>query len=245
MRDVAAEIAKTVAPPAVPSIAPPPATGPAPATAPSRSPASEAPSWLRDYQNGAQAARQGDLKSAIERFNEAARYAPRESAPLTALAAANLKMAEASPPEDRGKFMDSAVAAANKAASLDNHSPDIAFLQGLAFQRSGRLDSAEQALRRATELDPSSSLYFYALGVVLNQENKSVQAEKALRQSVQLDPNASDARLLLASILATRNKTAARKQIEILKNDGAISGQKSSSVERLQNLLNEQPGGKN
>jgi Flp pilus assembly protein TadD len=216
------------------ALAPPPAPA-FPAAQSDLRPPSDA--WVNAYQKGLVHGNAGEYAAAVKSFQQAAQTAPEQPGPQTALATANLKLAENARGSERGKYLEAALEGANRAVALQADSAQARYVQGLALERNGQFADAETSLQQAVKLTPNDSHAWYALGLALEKQNKTDAARNALEQAVRLDPANTDARLLLASILAARGAPQAKEQIEILKKDTSLSPAKAAAVSRLQTQL--------
>jgi Flp pilus assembly protein TadD len=193
--------------------------------------------WVNAYQKGLMHGNAGEYAAAVKSFQQAAQTAPEQPGPQTALAMANLKLAENAQGSERGKYLQAALEGANRAVALQADSAQARYVQGLALERNGQFGDAETALQQAVKLTPNDSHAWYALGLALEKQNKTDAARNALEQAVRLDPANADARLLLASILAARGAPQAKEQIEILKKDTSLSPAKAAAVRKLQTQI--------
>jgi Flp pilus assembly protein TadD len=155
--------------------------------------------WVNAYQKGLMHGKAGEYAAAVKSFQQAAQTAPEQPGPQTALATANLKLAENARGSERGKYLEAALEGANRAVALQADSAQARYVQGLALERNGQFADAEMPLQQAVKLTPNDSHAWYALGLALEKQNKTDAARNALEQAVLLDPANTDARLLLAS----------------------------------------------
>jgi Flp pilus assembly protein TadD len=193
--------------------------------------------WVNAYQKGLMHGNAGEYAAAVKSFEQAAQTAPEQPGPQTALATANLKLAENAQGSERGKYLEAALEGANRAVALQADSAQARYVQGLALERNGQFADAESALERAVSLDPNDGNAWYALAVALDKQNKTGAARNALERALRLDPANADARLLLASILAGHDARQAKEQMEILKKDTSLSPAKAAAVKNLQKQL--------
>jgi tetratricopeptide (TPR) repeat protein len=193
------------------------------------------------YREGVLHGNAGDYSEAAKSFEQAARIAPEQPGPQTALATANQKLAEGAARSERQKYLQAALDGANRAVELQPESAQATYLRGLALERSGQFAGAESAFERAVSLDPKDGRAWYAFGLALHKQNKTDAAQHALEQAVRVDPTNANARLLLASILAGHDAPQAKEQIEILNKDASLSPAKVAAVKNLQKQLMQKP----
>jgi|GEM_PF-2330607 len=78
------------------------------------------------------------------------------------------------------------------------------FLQGLAYERLGRIPEAYAELQLASALSPLDAQAALALGVVATRLGKLDAAQRALEQSITLEPNSVASYFQLAMIYESK-----------------------------------------
>src|SRR5262249_384891 len=122
-----------------------------------------------------------------------------------------------------------AIAAAERALSLDpEHAPYHALLGGLV-RNCGELNRAESAFRRAAELDPYDPHYTGLLINLLRQRGQTAQASAVVQEAIQPMPHAANLRLEFASLAAMAGdyataEAAFREAAELEENPSSFAG---------------------
>jgi adenylate cyclase len=84
--------------------------------------------------------------------------------------------------------LDAALAAAQKALTLDDKDPVAYFALGRVYMMRGKHDASVAELEKALELNPSFSMAYHGLGFALVLSNRLEEAAEALDKAVHLSP---------------------------------------------------------
>ncbi len=141
----------------------------------------------------------GQICLAARKLDEAARYYKEALALDGSLAEAWRDLGETRLLQGS---LSGAIAALEKARSLDSGDADIHSALGAVYAADGDYAQAEGAYRKAIELDPENARYLKSLAWLLIEQNQSLEeAEELARKSDELDRGDSDALVALATAL--------------------------------------------
>lgn len=174
---------------------------------------------IRVFNAGADAARAGNLDTAITLFGKAIEIDP-ELAPAHA-ASARLLLA-------RERYQE-AVTAAEKALELDPGMTDIQRTRYEAYRRLGQEDKAREVFEELASADPEGLAdTLYERGRVAFQGGDTAAAVQALEQAVQAKPDHARAHYMLGLSYANSGDNAKAKQhlqrfVELAPNDPEVA----------------------
>ncbi len=137
----------------------------------------------RDALRGNQGAR--NIESAVNLLESALHEDPNFALAYTGLADANLRLYADS---KDSLYADKALAAANKAASLDPSLPEVHLVLGSVYNNTGRSAEAISELKRALALAPNSDDAYRRLGKVYLASGHKQEALAAYQSAVAANP---------------------------------------------------------
>jgi tetratricopeptide (TPR) repeat protein len=158
---------------------------------------------IRVFNQGAEAARVGDLDGALAAFEKARELDP-ELAPIhAALTRVHF---------DREEY-EQVIASAEAALDLD---PDLIDLQKLryeAYRRTGQEEKAKEVFAEMAEADPAGlAQTLYERGREFFNQNQTEQAKTAFEQALQADPEHARAHYYLGLCFVNTGESAQAKE---------------------------------
>lgn len=177
---------------------------------------------VRVFNAGADAARAGNLDTALTLFGKALEI-DAELAPAHAASARLLLVKER---------YDEALAAADRALSIDPDLVDVQRVRYEAFRRLGREDEARQVFEQLAAADPEGlAETLYDRGKAAFEAGETATAVQALEQAVQAKPDHARAHYMLGLSYANAGDNAKAKQhlqkfVELAPNDPEVGAAK-------------------
>lgn len=157
---------------------------------------------IRVFNEGAEAARLGDLDAARQRFEEALGVDPELAAAHAALATINLAQ----------KRYDDAVASADAALEIDPGRSDVLKVKYEAFRGLGQTDKAKAVFEEMVGSDPKGTAKaLFDRGVEMFNGGNAEGAKQAFEQAVVADPEHAKAHYMLGLCYVNTGDTAKAK----------------------------------
>lgn len=158
---------------------------------------------IRIFNEGAEAARLGDLASARSRFEEALEVDPELAAAHSALARIYLLQGE----------MDKTIAASDAALAIDPGMTSVLKYKYEAYRQKGDTAKALEVFNEMAQADPEGTARaLYDRGVAMFNNGDMAGAKTALEQSLAADPSNAKAHYTLGLCYVNLNDTAKAKQ---------------------------------
>jgi tetratricopeptide (TPR) repeat protein/class 3 adenylate cyclase/TolB-like protein len=127
----------------------------------------------------------GNVRAAIEYYNEALQKDPRFALAYAGIADASLQMYK----NNKDPFwVEKALKAAQEAQRLDGNLAEVHFTLGSVLSATGRTEGAISELNRALELAPNSDEAYRRLGHAYMDSGRKDKAILALKKAVQINP---------------------------------------------------------
>jgi tetratricopeptide (TPR) repeat protein len=143
----------------------------------------------------------GDLRRAIQLFEDATRTDPTYARAFAGLATAYASLPITSSDAPVEATLAKAEQAATRAIALDSSLAEAYSALGYAYHWQWRWKDAERALRRATELDPNNTAARQWYAEHLVKMGRGEEAEAEARRAVMLDPLSPIANVNLGLVL--------------------------------------------
>jgi tetratricopeptide (TPR) repeat protein len=157
---------------------------------------------IRVFNEGAEAARLGDLESARQRFEEALEVDPELAAAHAALATIHLAQ----------KRYDDAVASADAALEIDPGRSDVLKVKYEAFRGLGQIDQAKKVFEEMVGSDPKGTARaLFDRGVEMFNAGNAEGAKQAFEQAIVADPDHAKAHYMLGLCYVNTGDTAKAK----------------------------------
>lgn len=142
------------------------------------------------------------LPEAVQQFEAALRFDPRDAGALFGLAVTQRKSGD----------LDAAEQTLNRLTKVDPSFPGLALEQGQLLENRGEYARAIEAYRKALESRPTDSELKLRLGAALVTSGQADEAEGVLNQVLKVRPTSAEAEHYMGRVLFARNETAQAAQ---------------------------------